>query len=199
VLRSLVVSWPGRVLLALFGTGSVLFFVALVGLLLAMTGGPGPCEPGGGPVTISLAGAAEFQHKWRAFEETLNAGSPATVTFTESEITSRAEQRLDEIGRDFHDLRVCVHQGHAEATATLDLPGFTDIRGRVQGRVDLTTPHPAVRIDDVSVGNVPGLLAEPAEDLLERALQEALQTVDLEHRAYTIAYRDGAVSIRAEP
>jgi hypothetical protein len=196
VLKFFTASWPGRVLLVLLGIAAV---VAVVGFLLAITGGPGACTPGGGPVTVSQAQAEAFQTKWRAFEDTLDGGSPATVTFTESEITSRAKERLDEVGRDFRDLRVCVRQARAEATAKLDLPGFAGFQGRVVGSVDLTTPHPVVRIDDVSVGSVPGLLMGPFEGLLERALDKVLENVDLEHRAYTITLTDGAVRIDGRP
>jgi hypothetical protein len=189
----------GRLMLALATLAAVAVVVPAIGAVLLFTGGPGPCTLGGGPLTVSAAHAQAFDDKWHAFEDRLDAGTPASVVFTESEVTSRAAERLVGEAREVHDLRVCLHDGYAEATATLDLPGFFSLRGRVKGGIDLTAPHPTARVDDIDMGNVPGIFTEPSEDFARKALDKALDEVDLEHSTYSATFSEGALRIDGAP
>ena len=200
MLRFLTSSLLGRALLALLAVVAVLAGVTIVGVLLAVTGGPGACTPGGnGPVTVSDAQADAFQRKWRTFEDILDGGSPASVTLNESEVTSRAQHRLEDDASELRDLRVCLHDGYAEATATLDVPAFFDVSGKASGGIVLVSPHARARIDDVEMGSIPGPLLEPSEALLRRAVNEVLDDIDVEPRTYAVTFTEGAVHIDAEP
>src|SRR3990172_6335942 len=70
--------------------GLVVVLVVVVGVL-AFTGGPAPCTPGGGAITVS-----------------------------ESAVTSRANRYIDDRGGDVSDVRVCIHDGYGEVTGSVD-------------------------------------------------------------------------------
>ena len=189
----------GRALLVLTSLVAVVIVASAVGAVLLFAGGPGSCALGGGPLTVSVAQSESFEEKWRAFEDTLDTGMPASVAFTESEVTSRAERRLEKEANEVHDLRVCLHDGFAEATATLDLPGFFDVRTRVKGSIELAGPHASARVDDIEVGSVPGIFVEPSEALARKAINRALDEVDLEHSSYTATFMEGQLRIDGVP
>ena len=131
-------TWIGRIVL--FIGGLVTATVALGGVLggLAITGGPDDCTPGGGPIEVSDAMSERFQGKWDQFDESLDGGTPASVTFSESEITSRAVNWIEnEGGPDFDDARICLHDGFGEATGSLQGWGPFDVKFMIRGTVEL--------------------------------------------------------------
>jgi hypothetical protein len=151
-----VSTWPGRVILAIGGI--IILSAALGGVLggLAITGGPADCQPGGGPIVVSNGMSDAFQLKWDEFDATLDAGSPASVTFSESEVTSRAVAWINnEDGPDFDDARICIHEGYGEATGTLEGPGFFDVKFKLRGTVELIGSRLLTDIEDVDIGNIP--------------------------------------------
>ncbi|MEE8346245.1 MAG: hypothetical protein V3S20_02740, partial [Dehalococcoidia bacterium] len=90
-------------------------------LILAFSGGPGPCTTDGDLIILNAANADGFQQKWDDFDAVLDGGSPSSVSFSESEVTSRADQYIrDETNVDFADVRICIHDGFGEATAKLE-------------------------------------------------------------------------------
>ena len=191
-------SWAGRIVL-LFGGGVVVVAGAAAVILgLAVTGGPGECTPGGGPIVVSAANAESFQQKWDVFDAALDGGSSATVTFDESELTSRANTWIEEEETDFQEVQICIHEGYGEATASLDLPGFIDTKIKVTGRVELTGGHPVADIDDMEIGNVPGPALGVFEGLAEDAIDEALNKIDVEH-SYVITLTEGSAKIDGLP
>jgi hypothetical protein len=189
--------WLGRIGLVL---GGVIVLAGAFGgtmLGLAITGGPDECEAGGGPIVVSDASAEAFDRKWDAFEAALDGGSPASVAFNESEVTSRVDAWNDE--KDiFEEIRVCIHDGYGEATGALDGAGVVDAAFRITGTVELAGEHPAVHIDDGDLGNVPGPLLAALEDLAEHPIEEALDEIDLDHD-YTMTYTEGEVRIDGRP
>ncbi len=189
--------WIGRI--GLVFVGVIVLAGALGGTMLglAVTGGPDECEAGGGPIVVSDANAQAFDRKWDAFEATLAGGSPASVTFNESEVTSRVNAWNDE--KDiFEAIRVCVHDGYGEATGTLDGAGFVDAAFKMTGTVELAGDHPRAHINDIDLGNVPGPLLAALEDLAEDPIEEALDGIDLDHD-YTMTYSEGKVRIDGRP
>ena len=125
-----------------------LVFVAVVGVVvvavvsagLAISGGPGDCTPGGGPISVSAANAQAFQLKWDAFDQLLDAGSPSSVSFSESEVSSRADQFVrEETDVDVDDLRVCFHDGFAEVSGKLNSGIGINSEVRIRGSVDLSS------------------------------------------------------------
>lgn len=195
-----------------FVTGSVLGMIAgvvggiltlaiilgVVILVLAAVGGPSPCTPGGGEIVVSSANADAFEQKWEAFDDALDAGSPSSVVFNESEVTSRADRFISDEGGDIDNIRICLHDGFGEMTGSVSAILGIDAEFRAKGNVDLSGGHPAVQFDDIDIGNVPGFLVEPFESLLEDAVEELLDKVNLEH-SYTHTITEGTVRIDGQP
>lgn len=67
--------------------GAAVIFAG-VNVILAFSGGPGDCTPGGGTITVNDANAQAFQDKWDAFDAQLDGGAPSSVPLNESEVTS---------------------------------------------------------------------------------------------------------------
>ncbi len=174
----------------------VIVFVVVVGAL-AFTGGPGPCTPGGGPITISATNSDAFKTKWDALDAALDAGSAASADFNESEVTSRAQELDEAEDTPFDDIRVCILSGFGEGTAKFGFLGLST-KVKVKGTMDLAGPHPVAQIDDIEVGNVPGFLTSVVEGLVEDAIDEALDNVDLKH-TYTPTLTEGNAKIDGQP
>lgn len=160
--------------------GLLVVFVVAVGAL-AVSGGPGDCTPGGGPMTIDAAGASSFKQKWDAFNKTLDGGAPASVSLSESEISSRADAYLKSKSTPLKEPRVCIHDGSGEGQATISFLGM-EAKFKVKGTLDLAATHPKAKIDSIEIGNVPGWLISPAESFVNSAIDDALNGVDLDHK-----------------
>ncbi len=171
-------------------------FVVALGALAA-TGGPSPCTPGGGPISVDAGNSASFQQKWDALDLTLDGGAPAAASFSESEISSRADTYLEEHDVGFSDPRVCIYAGEGEGTATFGFFGL-DVKVRVRGTMDLTGDSPKAKIADMEIGNVPGFMLAPAESAVNRAIDAALDDVDLEH-SYTLDLQPGQAGVNGSP
>src|SRR3990172_6831835 len=98
---------PLRFIFGLFG-GLLMLLLIIVActVVLAFTGGPAPCTPGGGPITVDAANADAFDGKWDSFNATLDGGSAAAVNFNDSEISSFVDL---EVGSPLSRPRVCIH------------------------------------------------------------------------------------------
>jgi hypothetical protein len=178
----------------------LLIFVVLVAAtgILALTGGPDACTPGGtGPIENNAANAASFDTKWDQMDAQLDGGQAASITLTESEVTSRANAYIEEEGGDVADVQVCIYSGSGAATGQVDLP-VGEAKFKVTGTVDLTGEHPEAVFDDVEVGNVPGVVLDPLESTVEDAIQELLDDIDLTH-VYTVELRPGEAVISGTP
>jgi len=163
---------------------------------LAVTGGPGSCQAGGGPIVVNAANAEAFHRKWDAFNAALASGKAASVTFSESEVNSRLNAWNDE--KDiFREVRVCIHDGYGEATGKL---GWEGIEGafKITGTVDLTGQHAVVHVDDIDLGNVPDTLLEAFKGRAENPIEEALDKYDASH-SYKMTYAEGEVRIDGQP
>jgi hypothetical protein len=170
-----------------------------VNVILAFSGGPGDCTPGGGTITVNDANAQAFQDKWDAFDAQLDGGAPSSVTFNESEVSSRADQYITgETDVDFKNVRVCIHDGFGEATGTLGVLLGVDTKVKIKGTMDLSGDHPVAKIDDIEIGNVPGFVTDAIEGLVEDAVDEALEEIDLKH-TYTPTLTEGEAQIDGQP
>ncbi len=165
--------------------------------VLAVTGGPSACTPGDGPVAVDAAHSASFQQKWDALNATLNGGAPGSATFNESELSSRADTYLKQHNAGFHNPRICVYNGAGEGSATFSFLGM-HVKVKVRGTVDLTGRHPTARITHMDVGNVPGFLTGTAERVVNRAIDSALNDVNLHHR-YTPSLTPGQAAVNGVP
>ncbi len=170
-----------------------------VNVLLAFSGGPGPCTPDGGPITVNAANAAMFQEKWDAFDVILDGGSPSSVTFIESEVTSRADQYIsEEADVDFKDVRICIHDGFGEATAKLEAILGLETKVKIKGNLDLNGDHPEALDLEIDIGNVPGFITNAIEGFVEDAVDEALEDIDLSH-TFTPTLTEGQAQIDGVP
>ncbi len=141
-----------------------------------------------------------FQQKWDEFDATLDAGSPASVTFNESEVTSRAVGWINnEDGPDFDDARVCIHDGYGEATGTLQGPGFLDVKFMLRGTVELIGSRLLTDIEDVDMGNIPDPLTSWFEGQADGPIEEGLDNLGLEPHTYTVTLTEGMVTIEGQP
>ncbi len=192
--------WVRRSILVL---GSIIILaVALGGVLgvLAISSGPEDCTPGGGPIVVSDALSGAFQEKWGAFETTLDSGSPASVTFNESEVTSRAVFWIkDAGGPDFDDGQICIHDGYAEATGTLRSWGIFEIKFKLRGTVELTGNRLLTDIEDIDIGSVPEPLHLWFEGQMEDPIEEGLDNLGLEPHTYTVILTEGFATVEGQP
>jgi hypothetical protein len=174
----------------------VVILVVVTGAL-AFTGGPGACTPGGGTIEISDAQAQSFDQKWDQLDAALDGGNSTSITLTESEVSSRADKYIEDKGGDVSDIRVCIHDGFGEVTGKVDA-SVAKAKFKVKGTVDLSSDHPNANFDDVEVGNVPGAVLGPLENLVEDAIQELLDDINMKHN-YTATLQEGSATIEGAP
>ena len=175
--------------------GLVVVLVVVVGVL-AFTGGPAACTPGGGAIEISDANAQSFDAKWDALDAALAAG-PSSITLNESEVTSRANRYTDDRGGDVSDVRVCIHDGYGEVTGSVDA-FLASGNFKAKGTVNLLGGRPVVDFQDIEVGNVPGFVLAPLEGVVEDAIQELLDDISLAH-TYAPTLTEGQAQIDGTP
>src|SRR2546425_1755290 len=115
-------------------------------------------------VSTDLALAGRWDTKWKTFDNALGAGQSGSVSFTESEVTSKANQFLKDKGAPLDDIVVCFHDGEAEARAKVELPvlggipvigGAFETKVKMKGTVDTSGAHPKIAITDLEAGNLP--------------------------------------------
>jgi len=178
---------------------SVVIFSAVM-TVLAFSGGPGQCTPGGGPITVNAANADSFDQKWDDMDAILDSGSPSSITLNESEVSSRADRFFtEENALDFRDVRVCIHDGYAEATANLDAILGLQVELKFKGTIDLTGDAPKTDVDDLDFGLIPGWLVDVVEAIgAEGDIDEALDDIELKH-TYTPTLTEGQVRIDGVP
>jgi len=211
-ITTIIVSLIGLVVLAAL-VGSV----AMVGL--AATGDVGEAN-GCRNDTADASGAHEvrgvnsdaaladaWQAKWSEFDSKLDAGQSASVSFTESESTSRAVRYLQEKDAPITNLIICFHDGVAEASGNVDLPVLGDLPGvggafdsnvLVRGTVDLSGANPTIQITNVEAGNLPGDAAEQLMGSIEDVVNGRLDDLNLQHKM-TVNFSEGSVEISGTP
>lgn len=179
---------------------SILLIAIIIGATttaLMATGGPSPCEPGGGNLAINQANSDSFQRKWDEFKEAVDNGGTSAVTFTESEIASRAESWANEEDVPFEDMRVCLHDGAGEASGRLKVLGLT-VDAKIKGTLSLTGENPSAEIDDIVVGNLPGFMLRPVEFAVEQAIEDGLEEIEIDHD-YGLTLEEGRATVAVTP
>ena len=191
---------PFRLFAALLGVIVVGAPLAAVGLfIIAVVGDPGTCEAEGRPIVLSDSAAASYQTAWDGFQATLDSGQAASVTFSETEVSSRVQQWLDEREAPITELRICFTDGGAAASAKLDasfMPGDIDVL--IHGTLILTGDQVEVDIDKLEVGGLPGPLNDPVQSFVDDVISD--ETIDLElERDYQLAFSEGSVTVSGQP
>jgi hypothetical protein len=176
----------------------LLMGIILTGTTAALmaTGGPEACDPAT-EVVVNQANSDSFKTKWEAFDALVEGGQSSSVTFNESEIASRAESWINEEDAPFEDVLVCLHENAGEASATVNVLGM-DVEFLIKGTLDLSGDKPEAKIDDISVGNVPGFMMAPVEAIVDRALDEGLNDMKIED-GYTLTLKEGEARIDGVP
>jgi hypothetical protein len=190
---------PFRLVLAAIG-GIVTVVVVLVVLVVVMAfaGSPGECDSGDREVQVNPAAAQQFQAKLDQFDEQLDAGQPASITFDESEATSRGREFLDERDAPIDDLKICLNPEGPSASGRVDVAIGLDLDVKVSGSADLTGAHPRVDDIDIDVGRVPGFIPGGLEGLVEDVINDQLDHIDIEHRL-SISFGEGTATLSGQP
>jgi len=175
---------------AFLGTIAALGVIAVA---LIYTGSPNPCVDR--EISISSGARTQLQDKWDAFK--LRSASGATTEmFTETEVTSRAVEFLEDEGIDIENLQVYFcEEGYAEATGTF-VGGGPNIDLLVRGTLDLSGNLPRIDIDKIQGGNLPGFL--PIRALVDSIDDEA-KDLDISVNLTTITFDDGNVTVQGAP
>jgi hypothetical protein len=188
----------GIITSVIVGIVMIVFIFVIITGVLAFTGGPSACTPGGtAPIENNDANAAAFDAKWDEMDLSLDGGTAASATFTESEVTSRANRFIEDEGGDIADVQVCIYDGSGAATGEVDLP-IGNAKFKVTGTVDLTGEHPEAQFDDIELGNIPGVIMDPFESAVEDAIQELLDDINLDH-TYTVELKPGEAVVSGTP
>lgn len=172
---------------------------AVTFFFVAIAGSPGTCEDAARPITTSIQLAGLYQDKWDELDASLNAGQPASVSFTESEVTSRAGIWLEEHDAPIDDLLICFGDGTASASGKIDIPFVPgDIDVLVSGTLILTGDFANTEIDKIEVGGLPDLLTDLVEDFINDVFEDQTDELDLDH-SFSLIFTEGEVTISGLP
>lgn len=208
--------------LLVFATGSLTFVAAglLIFALLAGSGGPddpagvcrnseldleSPESPGLRDVANDPKLAVLWQERWNAFRAQAEYAGPLSLTFEESEMTSRATEWLATEDIPLKRVTICFYDGEAEARATAEVPVVSDIpflggifetEVSARGNIDLSGEHPRIDITRLDAGALPGVATGLVEDNIESLVNEQLAELTL-GRVYDVTFRETQAEITA--
>ncbi len=165
---------------------------------------------GGAPRGVSVdAGVADsWDAKWDGFDNQLDGGQASSVTFTESEVTSRAIDFFEDKNAPLEEITICFHEGQAEARAKVELPAISDVplignafktKVKMTGTVDLSGPHPVIVINDLEAGNLPGFATDQVESSVDDIINERLDDLNLSHQYDAVNFTDGSAEVSGRP
>ena len=168
--------------------------LVIVGGVLVMTGNPQPCADR--EIPISPAAAQSLKDKWDAFAAQAASGQ-ASVTFNESEVTSRGVEYLDEKDVPMNDLQVYLcPDGYGEAVGTINALG-RDIHVLIRGTLDLSGAQPRIDVQKIEAGNLPGTVGTRiVNGILDRS---DVKTLDVDVNITGISYADGEATLEGAP
>ncbi|HJX61630.1 MAG TPA: hypothetical protein VJ578_03585 [Dehalococcoidia bacterium] len=190
---------PIRLVLMVIGAavGLVVVLGAVV-LVAAFAGSPGECDSGDREIEFSPALAEQLQAKLDDLDAQLDAGQAASITFDESEATSRGRRFLDEENAPVADLKICLNPDGPSASGSLEAVLGLDVTAKVSGDLFLDGEHPRVDNLDIDVGTVPGFAAGGFEGVVEDVINDQLEHISLEHQL-TITFGEGMATLSGQP
>ncbi len=163
--------------------GVVIAVVVLAGFLV-FTGTPRPCSDR--PIPVSPAASAALR------QQPATAGR-ATVTLTESEVTSRGVQYLAEKDVPLRDLQVhFCSAGYADSTGTVSALG-RNVHVLARGTLDLTGQKPGIDVISFRAGNLPGPITRTILDRLLHGTRAG--TLDMREHPVSITFAEGQVTL----
>ena len=166
-----------------------------------------PGEPARG-VSNEAPWRLQWDAKWKDFDGKLDGGQQASVTFTESEVTSRANAFLNSKDAPVDEVIICFHNGDAEARGKVKLPAVGDIpvvgkafetNVKLRGTVDMSGDHPQIVITDIEAGNLPKKITDQVEDQVVDIINSRLDDLNLEHQFDPVKFSEGAAEVSGKP
>ena len=186
------------VLMAIGAAVGLAVILAVVVLAAAFAGSPGECDSGDRQVESSTALADQLQGKLDQLDAQLDGGQAASITFDESEATSRGRQFLDDENAPIADLKICFSSDGPSASGNLDAVLGLDVTAKVSGDILLDGEHPRVDNLDIDVGAVPGFAAGGFEGAVEGVINDQLEHISIEHQL-TITFGEGTATLSGQP
>lgn len=207
---------PFVALLVTFGF-FLLLFVALSALFVALAdgdaeAGDGCTDPETGEtreVDNTDAQANSFDESLSEAQEAVRSGqTSAQATFSEGEVSSRAAAYLEARDVPLEDLVICFHDGSAEASATIEVPGlhglpivgdelFT-IYASASGTVSFEGERPSIEIDEVDAGHMPDFVEDEIANQIEDEINDRIDDLVLEF-TYEVTFTDGQATLTVSP
>ena len=185
------------VLMAIGAAVGLVVVLAVVLLVAAFAGSPGECDSGDREVESSPALAQQLQAKLDELDAQLDAGQAASITFDESEATSRGRQFLEDENAPIADLKICFNPDGPSASGNLEAVLGLDVTAKVSGDL-LLGEHPSVDNLDIDVGAVPGFAAGGFEEVIKDVINDQLAHIDVEHQL-TITFGEGTSTLSGQP
>jgi hypothetical protein len=186
------------VLMAIGAAVGLVVILAVAVLAAAFAGDPGECDSGGREVQSSSTLADQFQAKLDQLNAQLDAGQPASITFDESEATSRGRRFLEDETAPIADLKICLSSDGPSASGNLDAVLGLDVTAKVSGDIFLDGAHPRVDNLDINVGAIPGFAAGGFEGAVEGVINDQLEHISLDHQL-TITFGEGTATLSGQP
>jgi hypothetical protein len=186
------------VLMAIGAAVGLVVILAVAVLAAAFAGDPGECDSGGREVQSSSTLADQFQAKLDQLNAQLDAGQPASITFDESEATSRGRRFLEDENAPIADLKICFSSDGPSASGNLDAVLGLDVTAKVSGDIFLDGAHPRVDNLDINVGAIPGFAAGGFEGAVEGVINDQLEHISLDHQL-TITFGEGTATLSGQP
>jgi hypothetical protein len=186
------------VLMAIGAAVGLVVILAVAVLAAAFAGDPGECDSGGREVQSSSTLADQFQAKLDQLNAQLDAGQPASITFDESEATSRGRRFLEDENAPIADLKICLSSDGPSASGNLDAVLGLDVTAKVSGDIFLDGAHPRVDNLDINVGAIPGFAAGGFEGAVEGVINDQLEHISLDHQL-TITFGEGTATLSGQP
>ena len=203
--------------LALLGTFTffALVIVAATALFVALAdsdveAGDGCTDPETGEereINNTELLAQTFNNSLKEAQDAVASGqATATVTFSESEVSSRAAQYL--AGTALEDIVVCFHEGYAEARVTYQVPAFYDVPvigddlftvfATAEGTISFAGERPSIDITELDAGRLPGFVTDEVADRVEEEVNNEIDDLQLDY-AYEVTFTEGEASLTLRP
>jgi hypothetical protein len=189
------------VLLAISGFLVIIIFGIGLAAVLMLTGKPGICD--NPPLRVgrdldpapSSDLAAQLDARWDQFSADIKS-QQAVFQATESEVTSRARQYVDDEDVPVEDVFVYYcGDGKGQLAGRVDVAGL-GANFVATGTLVLGGEKPVVEIDSVDVGNMPGFVADAVLELL---LDADARRLELDENLLDFSIADGLAELTGGP
>jgi hypothetical protein len=179
---------------------TVIGLLAMVILALLPTSLPTTC-PAADNATLPIpvpsdANVSSFDAKLDEFIELLDGGSPATVTFTNDEVTSKAVSYLQSTGiGSFSEISVCLEPRGASLAAVYKPSALKSLKLYADASLHLAEA-PSVHLDGLKVGRLPAI--GPVRSTIEGIVNDLFEGIEIDYQ-YEVTYDYNAVTINGIP